>query len=314
MAPISRCDARHLLALLIELIRNLGNRQVRFHFRQQTRHGHIENRAQDPAQDDDGDENQRRYRHFVVKASARVKDQDDQYEDAEVDMRLHPLLDRAERRAIPALANPEERQQETEKKARSPVNQPHARAAVRILALRIPDERRSRGDQQNEEDAAPEDAGTGYGQGGLLCCERSEIRDKRSEILTLAVLIVDLLSLISALVSDPQSLISASGDWSAETRDQRSGIAAAFLISDLLSLISDSPLPSRNHQFLKRRPILLRRQTNRGARRATAHARRAAFDFAAEIALYGHGLLDLIVSFLPKSEATHEKIVFFGSL
>ena len=117
---MSRGDARHLFAELIELLRDLRDRQVRFHLGQQPRHRDVKNGTENAARDDDGHEDQRRHGHLVVKPSPGVEQQDHQNEDAEVDVRLHPLLDRAERRAVPALADAEERQQEAEEKPMIP--------------------------------------------------------------------------------------------------------------------------------------------------------------------------------------------------
>ena len=54
---------------------------------------------------------------LVVEAAACMEEQDDQDEHAEVDMRLHPLLERAECGAIPAFANPEKCQEQDQRRS-----------------------------------------------------------------------------------------------------------------------------------------------------------------------------------------------------
>src|SRR5258708_26013797 len=60
-----------------------------------------------------------------------------------------------------------------------------------------------------------------------------------------------------------------------------------------------SVLSPRDHDLLQGRSILFRRQPDGGAGRAAADAGRAAADLAAEVALHGHGLFDVVL-FLPE--------------
>src|SRR5215218_7005457 len=59
--------------------------------------------------------------------------------------------------------------------------------------------------------------------------------------------------------------------------------------------ILNSTLSSRNHNLLQRLPILPRSQSDGRPGRARPHARGAAADLAAQIALHRHGLLDLLL-------------------
>src|SRR4051794_29139273 len=152
-------DARHLFRELIELFRDLGGSQIRFDFRQHPRHGYIQNRAENAAGDDDRDKNQRRYGYFVIEPSARVENEDDHCQNAEVNVGLHPLLDGAEGGAIPAFTNPEKGQQETEEESDGAVGEAEARAAVGIFALNVINKTRDQRDKQDEEDSAPDYAG-----------------------------------------------------------------------------------------------------------------------------------------------------------
>src|SRR3954451_7570403 len=70
---------------------------------------------------------------------------------------------------------------------------------------------------------------------------------------------------------------------------------STFAIPPSSFIIPSLPLAPRDHDLLQRRPVLLGRQANRRTRGAAAHAGRAAADLAAEVALHGHRLLDVVL-------------------
>src|SRR5829696_3691036 len=79
----------------------------------------------------------------------------------------------------------------------------------------------------------------------------------------------------------------------AETRRREVAVSLRASASPRETVLRFSSLSSRNHQLLQRLAILLRREADRRAGGASADAGGAAADAAAEIALHGHGLLDL---------------------
>src|SRR4051812_13455052 len=77
--------------------------------------GDVGLRAGEAAGEGDGGEDARGPGDAAVEPPAGVEQQNHQHEHAEVDVRLQPLLERPEPRAIPALADAEERLEENQR-------------------------------------------------------------------------------------------------------------------------------------------------------------------------------------------------------
>src|SRR5437667_12800818 len=68
------------------------------------------------------------------------------------------------------------------------------------------------------------------------------------------------------------------------------------------------PFPSRNHHLLQRLPILPRRQSNGRPGGTGTNTSRPARDLATEVALHGHGLLDLLFGLREERRHPSEQI------